>query len=126
MQGARRLAIPFVLAAFAGAAFWANSAVAQVTQDQAAERIAETYGVEVLKTREGKVDGTAVWLVTVMEPGGNSNSAFRVATLAVDKATGELVPVFRHGASGYSLPGEEAGVPRSANHPLNMQQGIWR
>ncbi len=104
----------------------ASGAAAQVGQDAAAEKIAETYGVEVLKVREGEIDGEAVWLVTVMEPGGDRNNAFRVTTVPVSKQTGDLVSVFRHGSSGYTLPDGESGVPRSANQPLNMQQGIWR
>jgi len=124
MQGARSVAAALTLAA--GLALAGGPAAAQVGQDEAAKKVAETYGVDVLKTAEGEIDGQPVWLVTVMEPGGNSNSAFRVATLAVSKETGELVPAFQHKSSGYRLPGEEAGVPRSANQPLNMQQGIWR
>jgi hypothetical protein len=124
MKGARIVAILVALAA--AAILGAAPATAQVGQDEAAGMVAETYGVEVLKTEEGEVDGQPVWLVTVMEPGGNTNSAFRVATLAVSKETGQLVPAFRHRSSGYRLPGGEAGVPRSADRPLNMQQGIWR
>jgi hypothetical protein len=114
------------IAAFAGLVLAAGSAAAQVSEQEAANKVAEEYGVEVLKTREDEVDGEAVWLVTVMEPGGNTNSAFRVATLAINKTTGQLVPAFQHRSSGYRLPGSEGGVPRSANQPLNMQQGIWR
>ena len=126
MQGAIRLVVLAAFVAFAGSVIATGQAAAQVSEQQAAEKIAETYDVEVLRTREGEVDGEPVWLVTVMEPGGNSNSAFRVATLAVSQSTGELVPAFQHRSSGYTLPGEEAGTPRSANQPLNMQQGIWR
>lgn len=128
MQGARSVAAILALAVSLAVslAFAPGPAAAQVGKDEAAKQIAEEYGVEVLKTREGEIDGQPVWLITVMQQGGNSNSAFRVSTLAVSKQTGKLVPVFQHKSSGYNLPGEEAGVPRSANQPLNMQHGIWR
>lgn len=81
-----------------------STAQAAVGQDAAAQRIAERYGVEVLKVRAGERDGRKVWLVTVMQPGGNRNNAFQVHLLAVDQETGELVSSFQHGPSGYSLP----------------------
>ena len=56
-----------------------------------ADRIAKEYGVTVLKTAEGDVNGKTVLFVTVMNPGGNSDSAFEVTTLAADPATGDLI-----------------------------------
>ena len=75
----------------------AGPAQAQVTADMAKRQIEEAYGVEVLKVREGELDGRAVWLVTVMNPGGDFNEAFMVTTLAVDRETGQLVSTFRAG-----------------------------
>lgn len=79
-------------------------AEAAVSREAAAERIAQRFGVEVLAVRAGERDGRKVWLVTVMQPGGNRNNAFQVHVLAVDQESGELVPSFQHGASGYTLP----------------------
>ena len=59
-------------------------AVAQVSAEQAGQTVAETFDVEVLKTRAGEVDGVAVWFVTVMNPSGDFNEAFQVTTLAVE------------------------------------------
>ncbi len=73
---------------------------AAVNEAQVAQSIAEAYGVRVLRVQEGEIDGRPVWLVTVMNPGGDFNEAFMVTTLAVDRETGELVPAFRHGPSG--------------------------
>lgn len=103
-----------------------SPALAEVGRDEAAQDIAERYGVEVLKVREGEVDGVPAWLVTVMFPGGNFNSAFQVQTLAVDKQSGDLIPAFRHGTSGYQLPGRFSGSPRSDSDPTQMNRGIWR
>lgn len=80
------------------------AAQAAVSQEAAGKSIAERYGVQVLKVRAGERDGRKVWLVTVMQPGGNSNGAFQVHLLAVDQQSGELVSSFQHQASGYTLP----------------------
>ena len=88
------------------------SARAAVSDSAAARQIAELYNVEVLKTRAGKLDGRDVWLVTVMQPGGNRNSAFQVHVLVVDQETGELVSSFQHHSSGYSLPPLSPGGER--------------
>ena len=42
-----------------------------------------------------RYDGRAVFLVTVMNPGGDFNEAFQVTTLAVDVETGKLVSGYR-------------------------------
>ncbi len=73
---------------------------AAITGEEAAAIIEADYGVKALRVRAGTIDGVAVWLVTVMKPGRDSNDAFQVTTLAVDQATGALVPVFRHGVHG--------------------------
>ena len=82
---------------------------AAVTDEAAAKQVAETYNVEVLRVRAGTIDGRKVWLVTVMQPGGNSNGAFQVHVLAVDEESGALVPSFRHHADGYTLPPPQPG-----------------
>ena len=92
------LFLAFWLAAGLGLA--PKPALAQVSADQAAVRIGSEFGVEVLRVSAGSIDGIEVWLVTVMNPKGDSNAAFQVTTLAVDKVTGDLVPAFRHGPSG--------------------------
>lgn len=96
------LAACILLAAALPAA--APSAWAAVSAEAAGKQVAERYAVEVLKVRPGEIGGRAVWMVTVMVPGGNSNSAFQVHQLAVDQESGELVPSFRHHTEGYSLP----------------------
>ncbi|WP_421710408.1 hypothetical protein [Algihabitans sp.] len=98
-----------------------------VTQEEAAALVAERYGVEVLRTQAGNVDGQRAWLVTVMEPGGTSNSAFRVTRLAVDRETGDLIPAFRHGRSGYQLPDSGGGrFTRDTVQPSRAAGTVWR
>jgi len=75
-------------------------AAATMTESEAVRMIKETYDVEVLRTRTGQIEGPQVWLLTVMNRGGDFNTAFQVNTLAVDQETGRLVPAFRHGPSG--------------------------
>ena len=79
-------------------------AQAAVSADAAAKQIGERYQVEVLMVRPGEVGKRKVWLITVMQPAGNSNGAFRVHVLAVDQQSGDLVSSFRPYTDDYSLP----------------------
>jgi len=108
------------------AALSPSHVAAAVSSDEAARIVSEQYSVQVLRVRAAVLDDTPVWLVTFMNPGGNSNDAFRVTTLAVDQESGELVPAFRHGANGFSLPeGQEHGT-RLELRPEAMRSGVWR
>ncbi len=80
----------------------AGPAAAETLLSEEAARTAleREYGVEVLRITADEQDGVPVFLVRVMNPGGNFNEAFQVNTLVVDRRTGKLVPQFRHGASG--------------------------
>ncbi len=100
----RKVARALAAALLAGFVVSGN-AVAQVTDQEAKRQIEDSYDVEVLRVREGEIDGRGVWFVTVMMPPGDSNAAFMVSNLAIDRQTGDLVPSFRHRASGYDLPG---------------------
>jgi len=85
------------------------NAAAEFSKDEAvvAEKLETTYGVRVLRIRSGMLDGTTVYIVTVMNPAGNFNGAFRVTTLAVDKATGRLVSRYRQTPTGQRYPATE-------------------
>jgi hypothetical protein len=87
---------------------------AAATQQEAEALVAERFGVEVLKARPGFVDGRLVWLVTVMNPGADSNSAFVVSTVAVDQETGEPLRGYEPIETG-RLPA--AGPPAAAQEP---------
>ena len=101
-------------------------ALAAVSESEAVDRLEASYGVRALKVRAGEIDGRKVWLVTVMNPGGDSNAAFQVNTLAVDKETGELVPSFRHRTSGYVLPEAARRDDKFGRRPEAMRSRIWR
>lgn len=122
----KRLSIVFAAAALAAALGIADPASAAVTAEQAAKIIADNYGVEVLRVRPGEVDSREVWLVTAMVPGGNSNAAFMVSTLAVDRATGDLVSSFRHGHSGYQVPPVGNGLNETEEAPAKIRSRVWR
>ena len=111
-------------ALMAGSVFSADSA-AQVTDQEAKRQVEDSYDVEVLRVRESEIDERAVWLVTFMVPGGNSNAAFMVSSLAIDRQTGDLVPAFRHQTSGYELPGGLRG-DRAGLRPDAARTGTWR
>ncbi len=100
----RSLLFALACAGVVAAPLLVPAAQAAVSQEAAAKSIAERYGVQVLKVRAGERSGRKVWLVTVMQPGGNSNGAFQVHLLAVDQESGELVSSFQHQTSGYTLP----------------------
>ncbi|MCG8593158.1 MAG: hypothetical protein MI785_02110 [Kiloniellales bacterium] len=124
-----RLTTLSLTAAILGAASLApSSAAASVTQKEAELKVAEDFGVEVLskRTRAGDIDGRAVWFLTVMNPGGTSNGAFQVNTLAVDRKTGKLVPAFRHRSSGYDLPGAVRLDDQSNVRPDMSGSRPWR
>ena len=87
-------------------------ALSAVSQSEAAKMVAQAFDVEVLRARAGQVDSRSVWLITVMNKGGDFNTAFQVNILAVDQATGKLVPAFRHRSSGYDLPAAAPGSER--------------
>ncbi len=99
---------------------------AAVTKEQASRQIEEAFGVEVLKARPGKIDGRDVWLLTVMNRGGNFNGAFQFNTLAVDQASGALVPSFRHGPSGYTLPEAGDRSDKDGLRPDAARTRTWR
>jgi hypothetical protein len=63
-------------------------------------QIETTYQVKVLRIREALHDGRPVFIVTVMNAGGNFNEAFQVNTLMVDRRSGKLVSQFRPAMSG--------------------------
>ncbi len=111
-------------ALLAGFVFSGN-ALAQVTDLEAKRQVEESYQVEVLGVREGEIDGRAVWLVTVMMPQGDFNTAFMVSNLAIDRETGDLVPSFRHRVSGYVLPGGLRS-DKSGLRPDAARSRTWR
>ena len=115
-------------AALIGLALSPGLAAAQsaVTQATVRQNLEEAYPVRVLNIEEGEIGGVSAWVVTMMNEGGDFNSAFQVNTVAVNRQTGELIPSFRHGASGYDLPPGSAASPRSEIHPNQMQSGPWR
>lgn len=82
------------------------SPAAAITQEEAAAQVAEEYGVEVLKTDAVLQGNQPIILLTVMEPGGNDNSAFQVNTIAVDAKTGEVIPGFRRMETGRLSSGQ--------------------
>lgn len=92
------------------------------------DRLAAQFGVEVLEVRDIETERGPAWAVKVMQPGGNSNAAFRVSTLAVDKETrevlGELPSAVRTGAGA-----AEAGAglePRRDERGLQTRRRTYR
>ena len=123
-RGSRMVSRALATALLASLVFNGN-AVAQVSDQEAKRQVEESYDVEVLRVREGEIDGRGVWLVTVMLPPGDFNSAFMVSSLAIDRETGDLVPSFRHRESGYDLPGG-LRVDKDGLRPDAVRSRAWR
>ena len=120
-----RMRFALAMAGLVSGTLAAVPAQAQVSKDQAAASIAQEFDVKVLRVRPGEIDGTPVWLVTVMNPGGTYNTAFQVTTLAVDQASGALVPAFRQGPNGARGTGSSIDT-RSDIRPDSSRSGTWR
>lgn len=124
--GTGRAAARLLAVVLLAAGVISHSGLAAVTGEEAAAKIRADYGVEILRVRAGTLDGVPVWLVTVMTPGGEVNDAFQVNTLAVDKDTGQLVPVFRPGLHAPAQPGEGSVDSKLDRRPNSMRSGTWR
>ncbi len=110
MQRQIRMVALFIAVTLAsGASVASVNAATNFSKDEAAvaKRLEKTYGVRVLRIRSDVIDGTMVYVVTVMNPAGNFNGAFRVTTLAVDKASGQLVSQYRQTPTGQRYPATE-------------------
>ncbi|PWC43485.1 PepSY domain-containing protein [Azospirillum sp. TSO22-1] len=96
--------------------------------DEVKRQIEKEYGVTVLRVRDvTREDGSLAYAVTVMNPGGDRNSAFEVSTLEVDARTGKLVPQFRHAADGYTASTDGRYDPnRSTGNPAVLRGHTWR
>ncbi len=104
----------------------AGPASAAMTEAEVKAKVVEAYGVEVLRIRRAGLDGRDVFLVTVMNPGGDFDEAFQVNTIAFDAETGAPVPRFRHLASGVA-PNEAPTYDAGRQATDAMQSGvIWR
>lgn len=83
----------------------ATPAAAEVSANDVKAAIETEFAAEVLEIVETEGPAGPAYLVTVMNSGGNFNSAFRVTQLMVDRRTGRLLSSFRHLAAGYELSG---------------------
>jgi len=84
----------------------------RLTAQEAGQRVAESYGVEVLRVRDMRTaDGRRAYAVTVMAPGGDNNEAFQVTTLLVDPQTGDLISQYRQTPTGHEISGAPSNVP---------------
>lgn len=90
-----------------------TAAATEFSKDEAAiaEKLEGAYGVKVLHIRSGEINGTPIYIVTVMNPAGDYNTAFQVTTLAVDKTSGALVPQYRQTPTGQRHAGAESREP---------------
>jgi len=112
------------IAALAAVALIASAAQA-VTPDEVKKRIEAALPVQVLRVQPAEIDGKPAFLVRVMNKAKGGNDAFSVTTLAVDGETGQLIPAFRHRASGYALSDSWGSEPKEILVPENGGH-TWR
>jgi hypothetical protein len=104
------------LLALAAALLLAGTAHA-VTPDEVKQKIEKAYAVQVLKVEPTQIEDRAAFAVRVMSKDTRTNGGFGVSTLTVDAESGQLIPAFRHQASGYTLPETVSGDPHQINVP---------
>jgi len=78
----------------------------ELGEDEIRAIVSQSLGVEILRVEVVEHDGAPAYAITVMNPGGNRNDAFRVATLLFDGATGSLL-------------GQQPAAPRAAAPDLS-------
>jgi len=100
------------------------SAQTLLSESAVRAQIAADWGVRVLRVVADEQDGVPVFLVRVMNPGGNYNEAFQVNTLVVDRRTGKLVPQFRHGPSGVRGAGGVRGSSNENSGPVLRRESV--
>ncbi len=103
-----------------------SPAIAAMSANQVKAKIAKEFGVKVLTVRPGKADGRKVYVVTMMNPGGDFNEAFQVNTIIVDAETGKLVPRFRHRASGHDANEAPSFAPNRQPTGTLRKGFTWR
>lgn len=116
----RLFALFIALMFAAGVSAPAANAATEFSPEEAAvaKKLTDTYGVQVLRIRPGEMNGTPVYIVTVMNPGGDFNAAFQVTTLAVDQKTGTLVSRLGQTSTGLrSGDTQEAVTPPQPEQP---------
>ena len=116
----------FVLALGLAVAALPTPGSAAMSEAEAVKMIEATYDVQVLRARAQQIGDRSVWMLTVMNRGGDFNTAFQVNTLAVDRETGKLVPAVRHGASGYELSGADRRDDKVGLRPDAIRSRPWR
>ncbi len=93
----RTVAAAVVLALLSAAAGAETKSPEEITAE-----LEKSRGVKVLRLQETQVDGRMAYIVSVMNAGGDSNSAFQVERILVDAETGAAVPTYRHGPTGFA------------------------
>jgi len=99
-----------LLTAVALLAGFMASPVQAMSPDAVGAAIAQRFDVKVLRIMPIERDGKDCFAVTVMNPGGNFNEAYRVTTLLVDAATGDLVPQAQPQGSAYEPAVNTGGI----------------
>jgi len=113
-----------VLAAGLMAAGGPASAQNLLSESAVRAQIETDWGVRVLRVVADEQDGAPVFLVRVMNPGGNYNEAFQVNTLVVDRRTGKLVLQFRHGPSSVRGAGGVRGSSNENSGPVLRRESV--
>jgi hypothetical protein len=84
-----------VIGALIVAGLIASPVMAAMTADQIKKQVESVSGGKVLKIVPREIGTHKAYAVTIMNSGGNTNSAFQVYTVIVDAENGTIVPDYR-------------------------------
>ncbi|MEQ8504383.1 MAG: hypothetical protein RIB80_03590 [Rhodospirillales bacterium] len=90
------LSVAIFLAILLIASAIAGTASAAITAAETGQQVAKKFGVEVLRITPMTQRGRDAFVVKVMTPGGDTNSAFQINTLVIDANTGERIIQYGH------------------------------
>jgi hypothetical protein len=89
----------------------------EISEQEMRAIVRESLGVEILRVDVVEHGGQPAYAITVMNPPGNQNDAFRVGTLLFDGATGSLI------GQKSPVPHEEAPDLSTAPTPSGFESG---
>jgi hypothetical protein len=89
----------------------------EISEEEMRTIVREGLGVEILSLEVVEHDGQPAYAITVMNPPGNRNDAFRVGTLLFDGATGSLL------GQESPAPHEEAPDLSTVQTPSGFESG---
>jgi hypothetical protein len=112
-----------VLAAALGLAAGPASALSEA---EAKTLIENAYKVKVLRVAKDEEGGRAVYRLRVMNPAADFNAAMQVSVMTLDAESGQLLPIYRHRASGIDDNASPMMRPNRQGEEALSIRSVWR